>query len=243
MIEINLIPDVKQEFIHAQRLRAKVISMSILGMLAAISLVVVLGALLGAEAVRNAVADSSISSEYKKMQANADLKDVVTIQNQLANIPILDQSKTMSSRLFDALSAINPQAPNNVKMTNVILDPTAKTISIEGTAANSYTATDAFKKTILNATISYTQDGTTATTPLTTDVTLGETSYGEDSSGNKVLRFKLTFSYPDQLFSNKVTNVSVVTPTGTIDVTDSKTRVPDSLFTSPASDVKTGGSN
>lgn len=243
MIEINLIPDVKQEFIHAQRLRAKVISVSILGMLGAVALVVILGGLLGAEAVRNAVADSSITSEYKKMQANTDLKDVVTIQNQLINIPILDQSKTMSSRLFDALSAINPQAPNSVKMTNVVLDPTAKTISIDGTAANSYTATDALKKTILNATIAYTEDSATSTIPLTTDVMLGDTSYGEDSSGNKVLRFKMTFTYPDQLFSNKVTNVSVVTPTGTIDVTDSKTRVPDSLFTSPASDVKSGGTN
>ena len=243
MIEINLIPDVKQEFIHAQRLRAKVISGSILGMLAAVALIVILGALLGAEAVRNVVADSSITSEYKKMQANADLKDVVTIQNQLANIPSLDQNKTMSSRLFDALSAINPQAPNSVKMTNVVLDPTAKTISIEGTAANSYTATDALKKTILNATISYTKASATSTTPLTSDVTLGETSYGEDSTGNKVLRFKMTFTYPDQLFSNQVTNVSVVTPTGTIDVTDSKTRVPDSLFTSPATDVQSGGTN
>lgn len=243
MIEINLIPDVKQEFIHAQRLRAKVISVSILGMLGAVALIVVLGVLLGAEAVRNAVADSSITSEYKKMQASADLNDVVTIQNQLTNIPILDQSKTMSSRLFDALSAINPQAPNSVKMTNVVLDPAAKTISIDGTAANSYTATDALKKTILNATISYTENNKTSTIPLTTDVTLGETSYGEDSSGNKVLRFKMTLTYPKELFSNKVTNVSVVTPTGTIDVTDSKTRVPDSLFTSPASDVKNGGTN
>lgn len=243
MIEINLIPDVKQEFIHAQRLRAKVISMSILGMLAAIALVVVLGGLLGAEAVRNTIADSSITSEYKKMQENTDLKDVVTIQNQLANISKLDQSKTMSSRLFDVLSAVNPKAPNSVKMTNVMLDPVAKTISIEGTAANSYTATDALKKTILNANVSYTKASETSTAPLANDVTLGETSYGEDSTGNKVLRFKMTFTYPDELFSNQVTNVSVVTPTGTIDVTDSKTRVPDSLFTSPATDVQNGGTN
>ncbi len=239
MIEINLIPDVKQEFIHAQRLRAKVISMAILAMMAAITLVVVLAVALGAETVRNALADSSIDSEYKKMKSNTDLANVVTIQNQLANISKLDQSKTMSSRLFDVLTAINPQEPNSIKMTTVNLDPVAKTISIEGTAANSYIATDAFKKTILNTNVAYSKSGSESTVPLTADVVLGETSYGEDATGKKVLRFKLTFAYPVELFSNEVTNVRVVTPTGTVDVTDSKTRVPESLFTQPASDIKT----
>ena len=243
MIEVNLIPDVKQEFIRAQRMRNTVISFSILTSIVAGAAIVVLIAYLGTQGVRETFADNGIKDEYRKLSEIENLNNVVTIQNQLAQVSAINDSKGINSRIFDVLTAINPVPPNDVRLTTIELDPKTTTLSIEGVAANSYTATDVLKKTILNTKVSYSDGSGTQTMPLTELLTLGDTSYGEDSTGAKVLRFKMTIVYPKQLFSNTVNDVRIISPTGSIDVTDSRTRVPDSLFTEPATDLKKAEDN
>lgn len=241
MIEINLIPDVKQEYLKSQRLRAKVISISVLVSIVSVGAIAFLGAYMGTQAVRDLVADKSIDDGYAKLKKNnPDLDNIVTIQNQLANISTLNDNKQISSRVFQLLTAINPASPNDVKMTSVNLDPTSKTLTIEAIAKNGFQAADIFKKTILNTNVLYTADSTDSTVALTTDITLSDVSYGADTDGTKVLRFKLSFVYPQELFSNKVQSVKIVTPTGNTDVTDSKIYVPDSLFSEAATDIKEG---
>lgn len=241
MIEINLIPDVKQEYLKAQSLRAKVTSVSILISLAALGAIAFLAAYMGTQAVREAIVDKSVQDEYSKLvKDNPDLDNIVTIQNQLANISALNDNKQITSRILEVLSAINPDAPNDVKMTSVNLDPTKQTLSIEATAKNGFQAADIFKKTILNTNVTYTADSKDVTVPLTDTVDLGEVSFGTDATGAKVLRFKLSFEYAGKLLSNQVESVKIVTPTGKIDVTDSKIYVPDSLFSQAATDLKEG---
>lgn len=243
MIEINLIPDVKQEFIRAQRTRNTVISFTILAMLAAATTVGVLGLILGAQNVRESLAGNSIKSEFSKLSSVSDINKIVTIQNQLSQISDINAQKGINSRLFDLLTAINPTVPNDIKMSNIVMDPTQNTIQIDGSAARSYAATDVFKKTILNTGIDYTEGGTKQSVPLTTDVTLSQTSYGQDASGAQVLRFTLLFTYPSELFSNKISSAHINSPTGSIDVTDSRTQIPLSLFSQKAADLPKPGSN
>lgn len=239
MIEINLVPDIKQEFLRSQRLRAKVISTSIIACLAAGGVVTLLAMYMGTQAIRNALADTDINTQYNKLVTdNKDLAKVVTIQNQLTIVSSLNDKKIISSRAFDLLAAINPKAPNNVKMSVITVDPTKNTLTIEGSADEGFNAADAFKKTILNTTVAYTKDTKTSTIPLSGAVTVSNTSFGEDATGKKVLRFKLSFTYPKELLSNESTNVSVESPTGKIDVTDSHTGVPESLFAQQAADPK-----
>ncbi len=240
MIEINLVPDIKQEFLRSQSLRAKVTSAAILVSLAAGGLVVALVMVLGVQAARDALADNDIKSKYQKLvDANPDLNDIVTIQQQLSELSSVNDSKQVSSRLFDVLVLINPKEPNNVQMTEVRYDPSASTIQISGTAGvGSFNAVDAFKKTILNTKITYTSGSSEKTAALASDVKVGKTSLGENSLGERVVRFDISFKYPKDLFSNKVSNVRITTPEGEVDVTDSRLRVPDSLFTEPAGDIK-----
>ncbi len=241
MIEINLVPDIKQEFLRSQRLRSKVISLSILTCLAAAGLVVVLAMYIGTQAIRDGLANQSIDSEFKKLNDNnPDLSKVVTIQNQLSVVSQLNDNKQVSSRIFDTLKAVNPKAPNEVKMNMISVDPVKSTITIESTANEGFNAADAFKKTILNSHIIYTINNKESRKSLTDDVTVSNTSYGEDSTGKKVLRFKVSFKYPQELTSNKPTSVQIESPTGVIDVTDSHLGVPMSLFTQPATDIQEG---
>jgi len=241
MIQINLIPDIKRELLRAQQMRRTAISISIFAGIIAAGAVVALGIILGVQVVHQNIVQTNIDSEYKTLKGVDNIENVLTIQNQLTSIQSYQDKRTIDSRLFDVLGAINPAEPNSAKFSSIKLDPLSQTITIEGTAANGYSATETFRKTILNTQVESGTGSDVVKTPLTNEVTIGETSYGQSADGVRVLRFSVTFTYPDGLFDNSLKNIKIVTPTAKIDVTDSKTRVPESLFTEKAS--TTAGSN
>ncbi|PID31546.1 hypothetical protein CR983_00480 [Candidatus Saccharibacteria bacterium] len=241
MIQVNLIPDIKRQYLQSRRLRNLTTSISILAGLGAVALVVIAGIILLLQVGREALADNAIKSEYEKLAAVEDLGELVTIQNQLTLLPAQHKNRSVDSRLFTVMEAINPAPPNDVSFTSVKLDPEAGLIVFEGLAKAGYPAVEAFKKTILNTKFEYAEFDDLSQmveVPLAEVVEEGETSYGETSSGDRVLRFSLTMQYAPSLFSNQAQQAKIVTPTKKIDVTDSKIRVPDSLFSSPADEAE-----
>jgi len=237
MIEINLIPDVKQELIKAQRVRASVISVAVLAGIVATAIVVLLAVwVFGVQTARSVILDNTIQSESATLASVEDVNNTLTIQNQLSKLSEMHDSKTISSRIFDILTTINPSAPNNVSITNLSLDMLASTITIEGQAANGYPALEVFKKTISATTFRYNQNDEQLSVPLAADMSDSERSYGEDASGARVLRFALSFTYPEELFSRMAENATIVAPERA-NATDSFQGVPHSLFTQRANDT------
>lgn len=240
MIEINLVPDVKQELINAQRVRTSVISLSILVGMAAIAVVIVLAVwVFGVQAARGALSDDTIKKESQKLSQVADISNMLTIQNQLNKLPEMHDNKSIDSRIFDVLATINPPAPNNVMINNLSLDSSSKTIKIEAHATNRYNALEVFKKTINATTFEYVKDGKKQSVPLASQMSHSDVSYGDDASGGVVLRFTISFVYPDELFARTAENATIVAPTRT-NVTDSFLGVPNSLFTPKANDAQEG---
>jgi len=226
MIEINLIPDVKQEFIQAQRVRAQVISWSIVAGVVALGVVAALAIyVFGVQLVRSAYDDGVIKKTYNQIAQNPDLSKNLTIQNQLSVIDGLHDNVPAMSRLFAALDAVNPPAPNNIDADDVQVDTQAGTVVVQAQSAGGYQALETYKKTLTNAEVRYTEDGDTQTTPLATDISIDNVSYGHDSSGTNLVSFTATFTYAPELFKNSVSNVSVQI-TGTGDATDSHLGIP-----------------
>jgi hypothetical protein len=240
MIEINLVPDVKQELIKAQRVRASVISVAVLVGIVAVGVVVLLAIwVFAVQTARGALSDGTIRSESEKLSKVEDIGNTLTIQNQLSKLAQMHDSKSIDSRLFDILTTINPSAPNNVAITNVSLDSETTTITVEAQAVNGYPALDVFKKTINATTFQFTQGGEKQSVPLATGISDSDRSYGEDASGAKVLRFTLTFTYPEELFARTAQGATIVAPERS-NATDSFLGVPQSLFTQKASDTEEG---
>jgi len=240
MIEINLIPDVKQELIKARRVRSTVISGAIVVGIAAVGLVVLLAVyVFGAQTLRNKFADDAITSENSKLKEIKDLPNMLTVQNQLTKLTQMHDSKMISSRSFDVLSAIVPPEPNSVAVSRLALNSEEKTITIEGQAVNGYPALETFKKTIEATKIVYLTEGKEGTNSvkLASDVVEGERSYGDDESGRKVLRFTISFTYADELFARDSKDTLIVGPSRT-NATDSFIGIPQSLFTNKATDSK-----
>jgi Tfp pilus assembly protein PilN len=235
MIEINLVPNVKQELIKAQRVRSKVIAGTIIVGLASIAAVLLLAFyVFGVQAARGFLADNAIDDGSKKLSKVEDLSKTLTIQNQLTKIPALNDSKKIDSRVFDLLIAIIPPAPNDIKISDMTIDSTEGTITINGQAANSYAAVEVFKKTIEGAKVKFTGSDEKGVT-LASNISTSNTSYGEDSSGAKVLRFTISFSYAKELFSPESKNVEIVV-SNQGNVTDSYLGVPKNIFTDRAKD-------
>lgn len=241
MIEINLVPDVKQELIRAQRVRASVISTAILVGIVAVGVVVVLAIwVFAVQTARDVITDNIIKSESQKLSNVEDISTTLTIQNQLTKLAQMHNSKHIDSRLFDILTTINPPAPNNVAITKLTLDSEESSIKIEAQAVSGYPALEVFKKTIGATKLEYTEDGEKQSVPLATGISDSERSYGENASGAKVLRFTLVFTYSEALFAKTAQNAVIVAPDKT-NVTDSFLGVPQSLFTQRA--TSTGGGN
>jgi hypothetical protein len=237
MIEINLVPDVKRELLRAQKIRSNVIYIAIIIGIAAASIVVLLGIwVFIVQTTRGALSDNTIKKEHQKLVNVADLSHTLTIQNQLKLLSNMQSSKHVTSRIFDVLTTINPPTPNDIAINKITLDAANSTIIAEAQAANGYPALEVFRKTIAATSFTYTQDGNASSVPLATDISDSDRSYGEDTSGKKVLRFTLSFKYPEELFSPTVKNASIIAPTKK-NATDSYLGVPQSLFTEKATDT------
>ena len=233
MIEINLLPNVKRELLKTRAMRNRVISISFLAGGASIAAVVVLALIFGSQIAAEAVQSGVIKDRNDKLMAVEDLNKVVTIQNQLTKINEQYSGKKINSRIFDVVTAVNPVAPNNVSFSDIKVNPESKTITLEGSAVNGYSALETLKKTILNTKVQTTDGDKSSEVSLTKEIKDGDTSFGENSEGKKVLQFSFSFEYAEELLApaNNGT-VSVLTPTGKVDVTDSRQGIPDSLFKS-----------
>lgn len=238
MIEVNLIPDVKQELITARRTRSMVVSISIIAMVASGAVVVMLALYVFAgQSVRGVFADNSIKSEYAELEKTKDLANMLTVQNQLEKISETHSNKNISSRLFDVLSVIVPAEPNAVALTSTNMDTEGGMLTIEGQSKAGFVAYEAFKKTIAATKLIYYENDSNEPTEaaLASDIVDGERSYGEDQDGNRVLRFTISFTYNEALFSASSKRMVVQGPERR-NATDSFVAIPDSLFTVPANE-------
>lgn len=231
MIEVNLVPDVKRELLKAKVMRNTVMASAVTAGAFAAGAVVVLGLILGGQLALEAINDGTIKSKTEELRAVEDIDKLVTIQQQLKMINQLSSERQVNSRLFDAIAAVNPTAPNSIKLTSLKLNPEERIITIEGSAENGYTALETFKKMIANTQVKVTaKDQAEVKRPLAENVKAGEANFGEDADGKKVLRFSFTFTYPEELLARTNGSVVIETPTSQTDVTDSRLGVPDSLF-------------
>ncbi len=242
MIEINLIPDVKQEFIRAKRTRTLVISGAVLVGVGSVAFVVLLAVyLFGVQTVRSGLISNDITAKSNQLKGIDDIDNTLTVQHQLTRLDELHNQKNLVSRLFNLLIAINPAPPDEVIFSKTTVDAETGTVTLEGQTSGRYNTADVLKKTILGTKISYTDsDDETQTESLTDDVLTSNLSFGEDSSGKKVLSFAMTFEYNPEFFARGSKNAIVIKPNRQ-NVTDSYVRLPDSLFGTRSTNVDEGG--
>lgn len=132
MIQFNLLPDVKQEHINAQRQRRLITAIASIVTLVAIALLVI--SFLTVDVVQKkqlSDLNKSITQKNGQLQAIPDLNKILTVQNQLNSLTGLHQQKPAGPRLFKYLDQTTPV---NADISDLTMDYTQKTATITGTA-------------------------------------------------------------------------------------------------------------
>ncbi len=131
MIQLNLLPDVKLEFIKTQRTQRLAFSIAFIASAAAIALLVLLLILTGLQKKHLSDLNQDITAQTNKLKQTAQIDKILTVQNQLESLTALHSQKPATSRLF---SYLNQVTPAQVDINNLTADFTTQTVTITGTA-------------------------------------------------------------------------------------------------------------
>ena len=229
MIQLNLLPDVKKEFLRAESARRKTIAVSILVTIIAVGLTVVFA--IYVYAVQNVIIFAQTQDIKNKAQQLSGVKDIdkyLTIQNQLKELSSLHNDKNNYSRLLAFLPTLNPAPPQNVTLTNLEVVSADTTINLKGTVAD-YGSLTTFKDTLANADYSYqsSSDGEPVTGKLFKEVVIESASY-EKTANKSGVNFSIMLTYEPEVFKQANTNVSVTVPNK--ETTNSVTNSPQAIF-------------
>jgi len=176
MIQFNLLPDVKIQYIKAQRSKKMVLliaSLSSAGLLG-ITLLIALHVYV-AQKVQLSNVDKSIKNYSNELKNTPEVDKILTVQNQLNTLVDLHEKKPVTSRIYDYVPKLTPQ---NVKIGSLGIDYATNKVTISGTAdslqnVNKYV--DTFKFT------TYKSDVVTDELPAFKSVVLS--SFSKDEKG------------------------------------------------------------
>lgn len=232
MIQLNLLPDIKKEYINAQKTRAVVMSTSILVTLGAVGLSVLFYVYVTfLQQLQITLASNDIKSKTSQLSGVQDLDKYLTIQNQLAALPGLHATKGIYSRLFSFMPVLNPNSPNNIVLSQVQVTGANNIVSFTGSTA-SFESLNIFVDTLRNAQVSYKDVSGNAQTSKIFDTVFVQSSAIDKSTGSPTVAFTVRATYLDVVFDARNTGMTASIPN--IQTSQSVTGSP-KLFSSSAS--------
>ncbi len=120
--EINLVPDIKDEFIRALKFRNFVFFLCIVISAASMIVILIFLGVAGGQQGFITAKQTTIEALEKKISDYEDLSDFLTIRDQLGNIASINENKVMMSRTFNALSAIIPRGADYVSVSQIAVN-------------------------------------------------------------------------------------------------------------------------
>lgn len=132
MIQFNLLPDVKLQYVKAQQVKHQVISISII--LGSVALALLVFMLVTVDVVqKKSLSDlnNDIKTYSTQLKNVSDLSSILTVQNQLNTLPTMHDKKVVAARLFTYVNQLTPQ---NTTLSQLSVSFTDNTMSFSGEA-------------------------------------------------------------------------------------------------------------
>ena len=154
--EINLVPDIKAEMIKTLKLRNLILFACIVVAAVSVSITIIVGLIAGGQQLAIDSKKETLDTLSTKLNSYSDLKDFLTIKDQLGNLSALSSNQKVLSRTFDALSAFLPQGADTITVSELEVDLSGETptFAIEAQADAGkepfidYNVLDSFKKSM-----------------------------------------------------------------------------------------------
>lgn len=203
MVTLNLLPDIKREYLRSQRTKRLFMIGSLLVSATFVSLVILLGLyVFVVQRLEIRGAQSGIDEAQRQLNEVQDLDKVLTVQKQLEVLPDLHTNKPAAERLFEYLSAV---VPKDISLNSIDLDYTGvSAVEIDGFAKD-FPSINTFTDALKNARVSY--EGSDEQIAAFKDVVVE--NYGVD---NNATTFRITLAYDPRIFDNSLTGVKMNVP-------------------------------
>jgi Fimbrial assembly protein (PilN) len=223
MIQFNLLPDVKLEYIKAKRTKRLAILASTI--VSGISLAVLITLFLTVSVFQKKYINdltADIKASTSKLQQTQDLNKILTVQNQLNNLDAIHDQKPVTTRLFTYLPQITPNA---LTIDNLTLDYATSNIKISGNA-DAISTINVFVDTLKFTDFSVA--GEQGTKKAFEKVVLSSFSLNQqEKDPKKKATYNITFNFNPDIF-NKLKEVALTVPKQT--TTRSETEKPTAIF-------------
>lgn len=210
MITLNLLPDIKKEYLKTQRNRRLIITFSAIASGGLAALVVV--ALVVTKGVQNNHLDNlktDIDTAVNEIKATEDLNKILTVNSQLDTLPGLHDQKPLPSRMLQYLQVLTP---SNVSINELNIDFSEdKTEFTLSGLADSLADINVFADTLKNAT--YTIDQESEAANAFTQVAVPSYGAVSDSRGSDIgIGFSVEAQYDPTIFSVLYPNLKLTVP-------------------------------
>jgi hypothetical protein len=216
MIQFNLLPDVKIEYVKAQQTKRLVVGIALIATASSFAIFLLLFLIVhGAQHKNMSDLSKDITKYTAQLQGTKDLNKILTIQNQLGALNGLHDQKVAASREFGFFQQLTP---SDVAISRLATDFTSNTMTIVG-AAPSLDRVNTFTDTLKFATFS---DGGSDSAKAFSNVVLSQ--FGRDDISTT---YTITLSFAPTLFTNDGNKTLTVPHTVT---TRSITEQPSAIF-------------
>lgn len=218
MVQFNLLPDVKIQYLKAKRQEHLVILISTIATIAGIMLVVLLLSTVYVVQKKNlSDLNRDIKTNSDQLKSTQSLNKILTVQNQLKSLPALHDKKPVATRMATFLSQITPSAVSISKLT---IDYSLHTIIINGNT-DTLDTVNTFADTLKFTTYTVKKSGVSGQHAFSKVVL---TNFSRDKKG---ATYTLTTSFDPVIFS-EASDVSLTVPN--IISTRSAVEQPTALF-------------
>jgi len=134
MIQLNLLPDVKIEFLRTTRNKRLVIGVSIVVIVVSVAVLLLMVSIAyGFQKKNLSDLNKDISTYNAQLKNTPNLDRILTIQSQLNSLTALHETKADGTRLFPFLTQLTPAAAS---ISQLDLDVPTTTMTIQGTATS-----------------------------------------------------------------------------------------------------------
>ena len=202
MIQFNLLPDIKIQYLKARRQKHLVMLGSTLVIVASVTVMVVLISIVfGLQKKNLADLNGDITTKSAELKRTKNLDRMLTVQNQLNSLPALHEQKPVVSRVYTFITQVTP---TDASISSLNIDFDKKEITITG-AAKSLGTVNSFTDALKFATY------TSADTPRTSKRAFSAvvlSTFGRDNVG---ATYTITTAFDAALFSEK-SDVALTVP-------------------------------
>lgn len=226
MMQLNLLPDVKLEYLRSMRTKRLVIGVSLLVAAASLAIVLILVSIVYVFQKKNM---SDLNNDIKiytgQLEKIPDLEKVLTVQNQLKALPGLHEKKPVASRVFGYMTQLTP---TSASISQFDIDFKESTMKITGTA-NSLDAANTFIDTLKFTTYQKGNEKASASPPKA----FSEVVLSQFTRSPNAANYTITLKFDPEIF-NGASTIRLAVPR--IISTRSVTEQPTDLFQSSQTD-------